>query len=492
MTNAHNLEVILERLKERGEGDIEAKSCQKSVSETVYESICAYSNTKGGLIILGINPETYEVEGIENPNSLKDQITSTSNSGYFNHLVDLDIEIVGHSSGKRVMLINVSDDLQKPLYIQSKGLQHGTFKRVNASNIKCKDTDFERMYQHKIRVKFEEQTIANSTLDDIDDEMIYYYKHLRFQKDPKASELYTDNKSDFLRALNCLDSNNKVNKLGILCFGTIQAFQKFFPMARINFITVDGKVWITSSGSRYENSISSHTSLLRQSVEIQNIIKSNIKTKFAHNGEVTSGEIEVLPREAIDESVTNAILHRDYDEGEPIYIIQFANRLEIRNPGYSLKLMDSLEEYGSKPRNPSLANIFTKIGYAETTGSGIRVIIDAMDKANLDRPTFESDEEKNYFKATFLFHHLLDPEFTNHLTKLKRYQLNNEDIKALAYIYKTGQINNRSYRALNKVDSNQATKGLKRLVEKQLLESSGSSRKNMEYVATKRFLDPLS
>ncbi len=41
-------------------------------------------------------------------------------------------------------------------------------------------------------------------------------------------------------------------------------------------------------------------------------------------------------------------MHRSYRSQQPTQIIRFANRLELRNPGYSLKAPDRLGEPGSE------------------------------------------------------------------------------------------------------------------------------------------------
>jgi len=64
--------------------------------------------------------------------------------------------------------------------------------------------------------------------------------------------------------------------------------------------------------------------------------------------------------------------------------------------------------------------------------------------------------------------------------------LNQDDKLALAYILKIGSINNKRYRSINKVDITSASKGLKRLVEWELIRQKGTSRKKAEYVITEK------
>lgn len=52
----------------------------------------------------------------------------------------------------------------------------------------------------------------------------------------------------------------------------------------------------------------------------------------------------------------------------PIQIIRYSNRIEILNPGYSLKDMDSLGTPGSRLRNPAIAAVLHELNWAETKG----------------------------------------------------------------------------------------------------------------------------
>ena len=56
----------------------------------------------------------------------------------------------------------------------------------------------------------------------------------------------------------------------------------------------------------------------------------------------------------------------------PAQIIRYSNRIEILNPGYSLKDMASLGTPGSRLRNPVIAAVLHELNWAETKGSGSR------------------------------------------------------------------------------------------------------------------------
>ncbi len=65
-----------------------------------------------------------------------------------------------------------------------------------------------------------------------------------------------------------------------------------------------------------------------------------------------------LPIKALREAIVNALMHRSYYEHRPTQIIRYDNRIEIINPGFSLKSEEKLGSPGSETRNPFIAAVF--------------------------------------------------------------------------------------------------------------------------------------
>ena len=166
-------------------------------------------------------------------------------------------------------------------------------------------------------------------------------------------------------------------------------------------------------------------------------------------------------------------MHRSYRSHGPVQIIRYANRLEIRNPGFSLKSPEHLGEPGSEPRNPRIAAVLHETRFAETKGSGIRVMREAMEQAGLTPPLFESDRTGDQFVARYFFHHFLGAEDIAWLARFKDLQLGSDDAKALIVVREAGAIDNAAYRALNKVDTLAASAALRRLRDAGLLSQKG-------------------
>ncbi len=151
-------------------------------------------------------------------------------------------------------------------------------------------------------------------------------------------------------------------------------------------------------------------------------------------------------------------------------IIRYSNRIEIRNPGHSLKADEQLGEPGSETRNPRLAAVLHEVNIAETKGSGIRAMRELMEASNLSPPAFESTRTPDQFVATFLFHHFLGPDDLDWLRALTTEALSDEEARALVFVREVGAIDNAAYRAINHSDTLTASTRLRRLRDRGLLE----------------------
>ena len=176
---------------------------------------------------------------------------------------------------------------------------------------------------------------------------------------------------------------------------------------------------------------------------------------------------------------------------QPVQIIRYSNRIEFRNPGHSLKPDDRLGEPGSIARNEKIAAILHETGFAETKGSGIRVVRELMRAANLTLPFFESDREADTFTATIFTHHLLDEEDIKWLGHFREFDLSEDEAKALITLQELGALNNAVYRDVNQIDTLRASGHLRRLRDCGILAQKGRASKTY-YVPGPVFLASLT
>ena len=109
----------------------------------------------------------------------------------------------------------------------------------------------------------------------------------------------------------------------------------------------------------------------------------------------TEAEFEI-PRSVIFETIMNAVAHRDYNSKGSVQVSVFRNRIVVRNPGtlpVELTKADLMEEHGSYPHNPFLAEALFQAGYIEKYGTGITENIRKMQEAHLLAPDIDLSAE---------------------------------------------------------------------------------------------------
>lgn len=488
---------LLERLNLLDENEqIEAKRASE-VGKSVLETVCAFANEPGlggGWIALGVVREelalfpAYEVEGITNPDKTTADIANQCRDS-FNIPIRVDIA-TENVQGKNVVVVFVPEaqPQDKPIFFKAQGLPKGALRRIGSTDQRCTEDDMAVFYQGRQQESFDAGIVADSTLDDLSMEALADYRQSRAEANPDAEELrWSDN--DLLQALGCIRRDNKgewrPTVAGVILFGKQPALRRCFPMTRVDYIRVPGREWVPDPDRRFDT-IELRDSLFRLIRRAQAAVRDDLPKSFGlSEGELQRQDKPVIPLRVIREALVNALMHRSYRSHSPVQIIRYANRLEIRNPGFSLKAPEHLGEPGSQPRNPKIAEVLHETRFAETKGSGIRVMRLGMEQAGLTPPLFESDRGNDQFVARYFFHHFLGEEDIAWLAQFKDHHLSDDDAKALIVVREAGAIDNATYRELSKVDALTASAALRRLRDAGLLAQKGRGSATY-YVPTER------
>ena len=491
---------LLESLNLLDENEhIEAKRASEA-GKSILETICAFANEPGlggGWLLLGVVREemalfpAYEVEGIAQPEKLSTEI-ATQCRNTFNQPVRVEIN-TETIHGKAVLVVHVPEaqPQDKPLFFKAQGLPKGAFRRISSTDQHCTDDDLAVFYQGRQTESFDSTLVADASLDDLSPEAIADYRQSRAETNPDAEELRWSDE-DLLQSLGCIRRNPQAmwqpTVAGLMLFGKPVALRRCFPMMRVDYIRVPGREWVPHPDRRFDT-IDLRDPLLRLIRRAQAAILDDLPKGFAlEEGDLQRHDTPAIPLRVIREALVNALMHRSYRSHSPVQIIRYANRLEIRNPGFSLKSQDHLGEPGSQLRNPKIAAALYDTRLAETKGSGIRVMRESMEQAGLTPPLFESDRGNDQFVARYFFHHFLGAEDIAWLAQFKDLHLSEDEAKALIVVREAGALNNGTYRELTKVDTLTASQALRRLRDAGLLAQKGRGSATY-YVPTERLVD---
>ncbi|MDS4026945.1 MAG: ATP-binding protein [Candidatus Contendobacter sp.] len=463
---------------------IEAKRASEA-GKSILETICAFANEPGlggGWIVLGVAREelalfpAYEVEGVVHPDKITTDIaTQCRNTFNIPWRVDISTENV---QGKNVVVVFVPEaqPQDKPVFLKSQGLPRGAFRRVGSTDQHCAEDDLAVFHQGRQQESFDAGIVADATFEDFSPDAIADYRKFRAEANLDAEELRWSDQ-DLMQALGCTRRNQqgewKPTVTGLILFGTPLALRRCFPTTRVDYIRVPGREWVPDPDRRFDT-VELRDPLFRLIRRAQAAVLDDLPKHFGlKEGELQRQDKPVIPLRVIREALVNALMHRSYRSHSPVQIIRYANRLEIRNPGFSLKSPEHLGEPGSQPRNPKIAAVLHETRFAETKGSGIRVMREGMEQAGLTPPLFESDRAADQFVARYFFHHFLGHEDIAWLARFRDLHLSDEEAKALVMVREAGAIDNATYRDLNKVDTLTASGALRRLRDAGLLAQRG-------------------
>jgi len=471
MIDVHELYRQLQLLDEQSA--IEAKT-GSAIGKSILETVCAYANEPdlgGGHLLLGVAQEEgptqggYHAVGVPDVRNAQENLASMCASA-FNVPVRIEMA-VEQIDGKQVLGVYVPEAQSgdKPVYFKSRGLPRGAFRRIGSSDIACTEDDLQVLYQARNARTFDATIIPDGTIDDFDDVAIEEYRSTSAKTMPDADALRWP-REELLTALGCIaeeKGNTRPTIAGILLFGTEKALRRCFPLMRVDYIRVSGTEWIEDPERRFD-CVEIRSPLMKAARRALAAVMDDIPKAFSlPEGQMQRRDIPLLPDRPVREAIVNAIMHRDYRVHGPVQIIRYSNRLEIRNPGYSLVSEERLGEPGSKSRNQKIAAVLHETSLAENKGSGIRIMRRFMEEANLQPPIFFSDRVKNEFMVTFLFHHFLDAQDIEWLGRFKECHLTDAECRALVFARETGAISNASYRDLCKIDTLSASVSLRKL-----------------------------
>ena len=474
---------ILNRLNSLDEDKrVEAK-CGSKIDRSVMETICSFSNEPnmgGGNIILGIEScdipndnhvKTYYVVGVEDADKLQSDIASQCSS-MFNIAVRPNV-CIEKLNGKNVIVVTVAelDMRSKPLFFKNEGLPRGAYRRIGSTDQRCTEDDMPLFYASS--ESYDSTLISDTSMEDVDENAISRYRTLREKVNPQAEELdYND--QDLLLALGASkkDANGviRLTQTGLVVFGKSIAQRRLSPAMRIDYIRVPGTTWVADADNRFDT-IDMRGPLILLVKRAYNAIVDDLPKGFVlADGALQAERNSGMPEKVIREAIVNAFIHRTYRVNQPIQIIRYSNRIEILNPGFSLKAEDALGEPGSVLRNPFISAVFHETNIAETKGSGIGAMRRLMKNANMVPPTFESDHTRNQFTARLLLHHFLCEEDVRWFEAFTPFELSDEQKLALVFVREVGAIDNITYRQLSGVKSVRASKDLSRMAGYHLLD----------------------
>lgn len=374
----------------------------------IMRTIVSFANTAGGVLLIGIEDKKNEVCGVETPLDLEEQLANLISDRLEPRIVP-EIEILPWRS-TYLVAVQVFPSSVKPHYIKKAGVEKGTYVRVGSTNRLAGSTLIAELKRTRLDDTFDKQPLTDLNSEAVD-----------FRA---ASELFAPIRKLTTADLASLDvltdyQQKKVPTVGgIILFGKDR--HKYFPDA---WIQVGRFVGINKRRILDTHEIRSYPTIAID--EVMDFVKKHalheikIPSSFSRSrsGPKTSSfsmsrhkEKWSIPLVAVRETIINAVLHADYaQQGAPIRLAIFDDRIEIENPGLLLAglTIDDIKRGVSKLRNRVIGLVFHRLGLIERWGSGIKRIIDSCKDAGFDEPIFE--EIGTHFRTTIFIQQKYKP-----------------------------------------------------------------------------------
>lgn len=280
-------------------GESEKVEFKPSLSQTdkIMESISAFSNTKGGIVIIGVSDKS-EVLGVDigkkTLESLANKIKQSTDPKVYPsiHVEEID------DKDKQVVVIEVEEGKQKPVLAFGRA-----YKRVGKTNQKLGYEEIRNIALETSKVYWNERICERADLEDIDEEKVRWF--LRRAKYERRLEL--DLETPVREALEKIEllREGKLTNAAILLFGKNP--QRFFIQSETRCARFKGAKPLEFIDMKVFGG-----NIIDQMEDAVEFVKEHIKlhAKIVGMERVERWE---YPIDAIREAITNAICHRDYE-----------------------------------------------------------------------------------------------------------------------------------------------------------------------------------
>ena len=362
----------IKHIAHSGEGyNAEFKESVPQKVRELAEEICAFANSAGGFLLIGIDDENQIVgEEIDNKkrSAIQDAIGNISPTIQVKtYPVEVD--------GKTVWVIDVPSGQRKP-YLLSGSI----YVREGANTQKQTDAEEVRAsFQQANSIFFDEVPCRKfNPASDLDTDFIRDFKSMaEFQRDIQNEHLFTNLK---------LYTDDGYFKNGAVLFFGRQP-EDFLDNAFVRCVAFDGlnKRYIADDKKMFGNLYMQYTQALRW-------LKQNLRVRYLIEGQGGGPRKErwEIPEDVLKEALINSIVHRDYyDKGDRTMVEVFDDRVVITNPGGLISAIPR-EKFGtvSRTRNPLIFGLFERIRLVEYVGSGVMRMCESMKEEQLPAPDF--------------------------------------------------------------------------------------------------------
>ncbi|MEZ5079643.1 MAG: ATP-binding protein [Thermoleophilia bacterium] len=465
---------------------VEVKAAVGGLPKSVVETVSAFSNTDGGLILLGLDETTGFFALDVDAGKLASDLASAC-ADQIEPPIRPEIEIV-EIEGRSVVaaLVEPLPPTHKPCFIRTRGIERGSFVRTFDGDRTLSTYEVHVLQSSRGQPGDDTIVVEQATVGDLDpaltDALVRRLRSTRGQTFASASD---EEVLDMMGVTVNRDGIRGVTLAGLLALGRFP--QQFLPQLDVTFVvfpTTSGEP--LQDGTRFLDNQSIDGPIPRMVAETLAAMRRNMKRRSIVLGLGREDRWE-YPEEAIRELIANALMHRDYHplaHGTQVRVSLYPDRLEVSSPGGlhgPVSRDDLLAEPVSSSRNARLAKLLedveiesTNRTVCENRGSGLLATAAALRDAGMEPP--QVIDAVREFRMVIKNHGLLDDEAVAWLSTIDTARLNDRQRLALAFLRRNSRITNQNYRSVTGTDSLTATRELTGLAAEGLIEKRSDRR----------------
>lgn len=348
-------------LIQKGESSVVQFKIRINDAYKIGTEMVAFSNTKGGLIIIGVDDKTGNIDGLSFKEIAEtNQLLANAASDNVKPQIFIETETL-EVNNENIIIAKIFEGVSKP-HTDNKGiiwLKNGSDKRKVVAR-----EEMARLLQNSGNLFADETVVNGTTINNIDD--FFFTKVIEKKYEKSIDEIGL--------SITQLLSNNGMLKNGNLTLGGLLLFGKNPQQYRATFtvhcMSIKGN---DLSSNLYKNKKEPFSGNIKEVYEkTQSFIIQNLKETQNTENFNSIGQLEI-PLVTIEELLINALVHRDYFINSSIKVFIFDNRIEIISPGKlpNTLTIENIKAGISVIRNPILYSNARYLLPFKGVGSGI-------------------------------------------------------------------------------------------------------------------------
>ncbi|MBI4035641.1 putative DNA binding domain-containing protein [Candidatus Daviesbacteria bacterium] len=394
------------------------------------ETICGFTNQKGGTLYFGIRNDG-EVVGIQ---TIGEKTLIDVAQFVFDNLEPQKILSVTKENIGGLEVIKVIVDKSSTPYHT---FRKKPYIRIGAStkSMPQEEYQYRLMYYKSTNKDYSSTTLTDFNISDLSPEAILELRKLLIQSARYEVNITTLSDEQLLKDL-LLMQDGKLTIAALILLATEATLSKALPYAEVRFGYKVNEAEIRNQ----DTVIFKGGYLLYYNTIWEKIQARNLNVSIPLGMRVI--ERRAFDEQSIREALNNAVIHRDYLLSESSFVMQYPTKIVIKSPGgfpEGITIHNIISE--SKPRNKLIADMLFKCELVEQFGNGVNLMYKNQLSLGKNPPNYKNSTDERVVLE--LDGNIQDVEFAKYVLKIadsKNKDFNDEELLILHKIKSNEQL----------------------------------------------------